>query len=271
MVETEIKFNGASVWWSLSDRTPERELREGFISIGLPELIPEKIENRQALKRALQSMYPEQRALIRPLKGIVGYALVRENADGAEMEYNQEVKALLAGNLLLTDPPDYHWAPELRARYQDECGFVTAAKLGGALVKACRGLGGIPLRPRGGFYWIPEENMDRWRAVAKVAEDSHSGNTISVMRTTADEESVDAICDALIHEVETNLSQIEEKLDSGDLGERALTTQKLEVTQLDAQVRKFEKILGRTLDSLRDHVEVVEAHATMAVLAAVGG
>lgn len=269
MIEKEIKYNGVCVWWSLCDRTSEEELRQGFQALGRAELIPERIDDRYALQRALQSLYPDRRALVRPLgRGVVGYALVHEDPNGTEMEYQEELRAALLNGQLLISPAEHSAREELTTRYREERNFVTASKLGGVLVRAARALSGISLRSRGGFYWIPEQNLEKWRAIAQVVEDAHGSNRISMMRTTTDEDSVDSVCDSLIAQVQSGLAQVEEKLATGDLGKRGLRTQQAEAKELDRLVQKYEKILGRTLDSLRTQTAQVEAQASMAVLMA---
>ena len=82
---------------------------------------------------------------------------------------------------LFSNPLDHPLRETIRQSYLVEKNLVTAAKLGGILVNACRELKGIPLRPRGGFYWIPEANKARWEQIVGVVEKSNIANTTYCM------------------------------------------------------------------------------------------
>ena len=170
-VEKKVKYNGITVFWSLSDGTNIDLLRKGFEDIGWSHLLPETQEDSQALRRSLVHHFPGKRTLIRPLKGIVGYAVVHEDPDGKEMEYNEEVRMGLVDGKLFSNPMEHPLREAIAETYQFEKKLVTAAKLGGVLVRAARELSGIPLRPRGGFYWIPDSKADDWERIVNVAFD----------------------------------------------------------------------------------------------------
>ena len=79
MIKKEIKYNGTLTYWSLTEGTNRESLRAGFTALNKPHLLPEVLEDSQALRRSMQKHFGgSNRVLIRPLDGIVGYEVVRE-------------------------------------------------------------------------------------------------------------------------------------------------------------------------------------------------
>ncbi len=270
-VEKKIKYNGITVFWSLTDGTNIEVLRDGFEEIGWLHLLPEVQEDSQALRRALAHHFPGKRTLIRPLKGIVGYAVVNEDASGDEMEYDEEVRMGLVDGKLFSNPMDHPLREAVSDTYRFEKKLVTAAKLGGVLVRAARELNGIPLRPRGGFYWIPDSSAEKWEQIVDVVERARSGNVTWKMKTTTDENTVEAVCDSLVIQVENQLAKLESDLEEGELGKRALKTREKDAQELDSLVANYEEILGKTLEGLRSRASEVESAACVALLEAMAG
>ena len=268
MIKKEIKYNGITVFWSLVDGTNRLLLGQGLEDLGCAHLIPEPRNDSQALGRAIRTQFPSKRTLIRPLQGMTGYAVVHENPNGQEMEYEEEVRFGFINDELFSNPLDHPLRETIRQSYLVEKNLVTAAKLGGILVNACRELKGIPLRPRGGFYWIPEANKARWEQIVGVVEKSNIANTTYCMKTTTDKTTLDAVCDSLVAQVENKLSQLETDLEDGELGKRGLRTREKEAQELDDLVGTYEGILGKTLTSLRERAEEVESAASIAILEA---
>lgn len=267
-VEKKVQFNGFTTFWGLTDRTNADTLRENLDAIGLGDLLPDVRDDGPALKRAIRRYYPGKHTLVRELPGIVGFAVVQEETAGAEMEYEEEFRVGLADGMLFTNPMDHPSREGIRAAYQEEKNIIPAAKIGGLLVRVANRLSGIRLRPTGGFYWLPNTSRDTWEQVCGAVEASNRENVIWHMRTTTDERTVDAVCDSLTIQVESRLEKLEEELAEGALGERALRTRENEAQELDALVKTYEGILGKTLKGLRARADAVEQSACLAILEA---
>tara|TARA_R100001594_G_scaffold29905_1_gene55735 strand:- start:1839 stop:2654 length:816 start_codon:yes stop_codon:yes gene_type:complete len=268
MIEKSIDYNGSIVYWSLSDGTNIHLLRQGLQDIGRAHLIPETRVDLQALQRSIREAFPGKRTLVRPLSGKPGYAVVHEHSGGTEMEYEEEVRFAVVANEIFCSESNHPKLAFIEDEYQNQKDLVTANKLGGVLVKACQELQGIPLRNRGGLYWIPEANRLKWEEIVRVVERCNIRNTTSLVKTTTDKKTLDAVCDSLVHQVSKKLENLETSLEEGELGKRGLKTREREAQELDDLVQTYEKILGKTLTSLRDRASDVESAASMALLEA---
>ncbi len=269
--EMSVKHNGMIVFWSLTDGTSISKLRDGFESIGRQDLIPETQNDGQALKRAVQQNFPSRNKIIRPLKGCVGFAVVHEEetieSDGQrKLAHEEELRVAITGGTIISNPSHHVCMPAIEEAFQVERHQVTAAKLGGILVKACVGLSGIPLRPRGGAYWIPNAKADQWEDVVRVIEEANPSNRVFKVRTSTDPDSVDTVCHSLVTEVEKQLENLSESLHTEDLGKRALQTKVSSAMGLKTLVSEYEEILGKTLTKLQQKAEEVHASASVALI-----
>ena len=270
-IEKQIKHNGVTVYWSLVDGTKISKLRDGFESIGRVDLLPETQNEGQALKRAISRNFRSRNKIIRPLKGVVGFAVVDESetilpSGQRKLVHEEELRIAVSGGVMLSNPSDHPAIPQIKSLFAEERTQVTAAKLGTILVKACNQLSGIPLRPRGGFYWIPNSKAAEWEAIVNVVEQAEPRNTTWRMKTTTDQETLNAVCDSLVIEVEKKLENLSESLHEEELGKRALKTKEKTAIELGDLVEEYEEILGRTLQDLRDKATEVQSAASVALL-----
>lgn len=270
-IDKSVKFNGQTVFWSLRNGTHLSKLKEGFESIGRGDLLPEVQNDSQVLKRAISKNFPGRNKVIRPLKGVAGFAILDEtevldSAGQKDLDLSTELRIAISGNVILANPSDHPKVSAIGMDYLYEKDRITAAKLGGVLVTACSQLSGIPLRPRGGFYWMPNSSVDEWEEVVNVVEQANPQNSIWRMKTTTDEDTVDAVCDSLIIEVEKQLEVLSESLHSEELGKRALKTKQNTAIELKGLVSRYEGILGKTLKSLKEKADEVHSSASVALL-----
>ena len=278
-IEKEVKQNGVIVWWSLTDGTNVNLLREGFEDLDLGHLVPEVSENSQALKRSLRTHFPGRDKLIRPIRGACGFAVVQEDDSGKEMEYDEVLRVVVANisnavpdaaehvrHQVVTNPLDHPFRSAIHESYLFEKELIPAASLGKVLVQACREISGIPLRPRGGMYWIPKASVESWDKIVAVVENANRGNKTWKMKTSTDPESIQAVCDSLMIQVENQLATMEEELQGGELGKRALETREQAAKNLDSLCKTYEGILSLTLEDLRGRVQSVETAACNAIL-----
>ena len=265
----EIEYNGACVYWSLSDGTPIDVVEQGFKALGLVGFLPRMTNDAGALARALRTHFPSSRTLLRSIDGSKGYAVVHEHDDKGvgKMQYREEVRVSFdsAGGLTFT-PANPLFDMGVRESYRVESGKMSAAKLGTVLVRCAQSMGGIPLRPRGGFYWMPEGKMGKWAQVAEIVAGANRGNKSYALKTTADVETLSAVSDALKAQVTKRLEAVEASLQSDDSGRRALASKEKEARALDELMQDYEAVLGEALDDLRDRAEEAEAAAAMAIL-----
>tara|TARA_R110002012_G_scaffold9854_7_gene45838 strand:+ start:5488 stop:6333 length:846 start_codon:yes stop_codon:yes gene_type:complete len=277
MIEKTIKYNGILTHWSLSDNSDRQILKVGFEDLGLAELIPSPKNDTQALLRALNKVFSKQDVVIKTVRGTSGYKVCGRQDLGGKTRYTEALKVTFDSSGYLQyeeNEVDTSVRFESWVRFQLESEFnvqkklVSGAVLGTVLSNAARKLGGISMRPRGGFYWIPKTSKARWKEIAGVISLAFHKNTVSCIQTTTDSDTLDAICVALVSQVESKLGQLETSMEEGELGKRALQTREREAQELDSLVQNYEGILGKTLTSLRDRAEEVESSASLAILEA---
>ena len=275
VVTKNVKYNGLTMFWSLCDSTPLEPLREGLTDIGRADLVPEKTEEGDALKRALHFVFRDRRTLVRPLERMRGaYAVVLEDAAALgdeKMQYEEAFKVACIDGDLVFNPDDTEYRFQVERAFQEQQKILPASKLGGVLTKAIMSLQGIPLRPRGGMYWLSEEKLDEWNDIVDVIQGAHQGNSVLGMRTTTDTGTLDAVCFSLTTQVEKMLETLTDDLESGDLGKRALQSREDRARELDSFIQDYETILGKSLQELRDRAGEAESAAAVALLAVLGG
>ena len=92
------------------------------------------------------------------------------------------------------------------------------------------------------------------------------GNAIYRLRTVFDLEAVRAVRDAVSHEVDAAARKLAEEMDSGELGEEALSARKRHAQGLRERVSMYEGILGETLEQLRQAISDAEEAVCLASL-----
>lgn len=275
LIEKKIKYNGLITFWSLTDDSKRQILKDGFEALGMAELIPSPKNDTQALLRALNTVFKKNDTVIKTVRGTSGYKVCgSQDLHDGKTRYVEALKVTFDGNgELQYETNDVQTSLSfggmekwyLEAEFSKQKTLVSGGSLGTILSSACRSLGGIALRPRGGSYWIPQSQKAKWESIVGVVSDSCVRNTVSCIGTTTDTSTMEAICTALVAQVESKLEQLDRDLDDDSLGKRALATREREARELDSLVVDYEKILGRTLKSLRERTEEVEARAALAI------
>lgn len=274
VVTKNVQLNGLTTFWSLCDHTPVGALSQGLEDIGRADLMPDLSRGTDALSRALHRAFSERRTLIRPLKGLTGYAVVLETpAELADekMEYEEAFKVgCVVGKHLIFNPEDTEHKFMVEREFQKQLEIVPASKVGGMLTKAVRSLEGISMRPKGGMYWVPEKHLDTWNAIADVVHKASADNYVLGMTTIQDANSLETVCFSMTHQVERMLETLTNDLENGDLGKRALKSRERQAQELDDFLHTYEGVLGRSLSELRNRTGEVEEAAGIALLAAMG-
>lgn len=278
----DLNLAGAIAYWSLSEGTDLEKLRTGFTEAGLAECVPDRLEDKPALRRALQHTFPSRSHRIHPLEGRKGFAVGRlvEQTDSNELVWEQELLVRLvypesaggAARLAIRSDNDV-LKTSIRRDFASEKERVPASRLGQMLVRAVESLKGISLRPSGGFYWLAEEDQERWQTIAATVEQVNHGNSMYLLKTTTDPDTLEAICDAVIHQVESKLDTLVADLgqiDEGDkpLGKRALETRRQTAEELHEFAERYEDLFDFNLQRLRDKADEVAATALVAIQSA---
>lgn len=265
-VTEHVPRAGAIVWWRLSGSTSFEHLEAVFARHGQSvDLLPATCGPSTALTRAMAD-HGSKRKLVRPLAD-KGRAIVAESAHEADLDYTIQVRARLDDqDYPVFDPPDHPLVPEIRQRFRDHLGLVSADDAGTWLVKVVTRLGGVRLRDTGGVYFIPYDVVPRWEALVAAVHEAtgHRINGVPALRT---EDAVGSILDALQQEAEKAAAEMEAELEQGELSPRMAGHRQRRTETIEAKVTRYEGLLGQSVEGLRERLErlrgVLAAQAMM--------
>jgi hypothetical protein len=152
------------------------------------------------------------------------------------------------------------------------------------IVPWCRG---VATRSRGGSYYIMKgQYLDRMIQVAKSLEQASivqqtevtvGGTPINIAKVVqggrvilkpevASTAAVEILIDNVISECDRTCDQLSEKLQEGNLGQRALTTQKEVAEDIAAKLKEYESLLGMNLQDVRNRISEITTGIGMAEL-----
>jgi hypothetical protein len=269
MVESPLRMGGAVTFWTLGELTSRALLLEGLVAAGFGDQVPEPRPPAGALKDALQQVMGGPTTLIRPLKSKDGFCIVQEQRGNQINNYQQTLVARIEpATLHITFAPYDDRAQAVVDAFNAHLGLLRPAQVSAALVAVLDRLGGTRLRPTGAIYWLPEDRLPAWQAVAQAVEQAGVGrpHAVYILRHQLDEDAIRAVRDAIVAEVSTEAQRIDLEVSSGDLGERALDHRKAQAEALRAKIRQYEAILGIGLQSLHQAVDQAEQAACKATI-----
>lgn len=264
---------GAIVWWRLSGRTGHDYLVSALTEAGVDEnVIPFAVAPGEALSRAIRSC-ADKRILARPLGRNAGWALVRETVENEDLEYETLLKAKLdkAGDTakLQVDSVDLPLVAKVQTAYHYALSGLTTQDISTWLSRTVMPhLNAVALRKGGGIYFIPRDRMADLRRVTEglnVANPDHDVYEVPAMHS---EEAVRAVMDAVIAEADVDLEFMENEFERGDLGERALRNRQSKCGRMLTKLDAYERLLGQSMDNVRDRVERFQAEVVTAAMMA---
>lgn len=269
----KVKVDGSVCFWSLSDKTDRSLLEIGLRSIGMEDLMPPVRPSPAILRDALQQACGDARTLIRPLGDRRGFAVVEEqrgtNNNGYSERFTVKTKDVANGLGLEFNGDYYKDADKVRLACAEWHGIASSDQVANVLVKAVAMLKGISLRPSGAIYWVPGTAVDTWTKLGAVIEmASSSASKIYRISHDFDDAAVRAVCDAVIHEIETDTERIEEDVLGGELGERALEGRQREAENMRSKVLIYQDLLAVGLGGLTSNLDKLEQTIATATLQA---
>jgi len=274
MQEAIINVQGAVTFW----RTAESEyeaLKSALHAAGFGFLTPEVSTPKRSLKLAIREVCGQSgTTMIRPLEQSYGYTIVDEERHEWSNDYSNERSFVLdidSGTLTMSPQDNPELMQSVAEAYVRNLSHVPPIALSNIMVKAVDAMNGVALRDRGGVYWLPQDSVRKWKQLAAAVEKAsvkEDATTIYMMHTQADDECLRAVKDGIIHEMGIELEKITEAIDSGKLGKRALKSKEKAAVGLRDKLTGYETILGETLNTVRQSIEVAETRAAEAALVA---
>ena len=254
MIESHLDVGGGVVFWSLAEWTHRGRLTSELTALDLEALVPDPRPAPAALRAALDDVFGGPRVLIRPLASRDGFAVVREDRGLAANQYQTDLTARVTTGdppTLMFDPWDSR-AVCVQGAYRAQLGRVSAGQMSASLVRIIESMGGTRLRPSGAIYWLPGHRLDEWARIATAVEQAADGalSSVYVLRHRLDHDSVRAVRDAVVTEVQAEAMRIRDDVLAGELGGRALETRQRQAGDLRNKVVLYEELLNVGLKGL---------------------
>jgi hypothetical protein len=260
------KACGRIVFWKLAGPVNRDALAAALLAEGSPIKPPESTSPTVALHRAVDAVAAKANAQTHGTRdkwAIVGRAHEETNERGKkQLVYDVITKATLEGGRPRVEGPH---AEAIQTAFEEELRQLAPADLGAWYCKVIDRLGAVALRESGGFYFLPQDVAPKWEAVQRAVAAS-SRHVISAIPALRSAEAVDAILTAIAADTEAACTKIATEI-QGDLGRRALESRERETAELLARVERYEHLLGRKLDALRDATRSTRAAVATAMLA----
>lgn len=265
MIARHLTVGGGVCFAQWSKGTNRQVIRSRFTELGLTNFIPEDRTPMSCLRAALDDTFQppskDVRYVVRPTKGDTpGFAVVEEHPDKATAgsDWGTVVATCTMDDdeRVELDPFDAEKRAAIRTHMASSAEWYTTTAVSKSFVRLIEHFGGVTLRDAGGVYWLNDDVLDRWAAVADAfeqaspTEEDKPKNKIHVLRVVADEQMVRAVGDALTAEVESTLATIENELAAGELKESACETRLRRTGKLMEKVRRYETAFGEHLSKL---------------------
>jgi len=278
MSNPQFSISGGVVFWSLGGGTDWQTMFDGLTAAGFQKECADRVTIPEALKSALLDLFGQKRVLVRPLPAGNGYAVVDESASSSKtLEYNARVVCkwpLAVRNVSAQDIVVEQGTTEDRLRIYDavqgQLDIAPHNKVAASLVAIVGKLGGVPLKPNGGIYWIPERAMSSWASAVSVIERSGAGNQVFTARTAMDDDAIRAVVSAVRTEIGTEIAALAEQALTGGDGKRSMSSRQAKAERLLARVTDYEQLLGVTLQELKDGIETATACVVSIAAASMG-
>ena len=263
---------GAIVYWSLSGAVQHDALEREWRAAGFTVITVVDPPNPQtACLRAINEERNERsRRLRRPLEGHKGHALVDEDANDRDLEYQvvTTVEVDAVGRIVVeTDDPVLK--ARIEAAYERHLfSELSTSDVSGWIVgRLLPRVDAVALRSTGGFYFIPQTYLALWRRMASALREcsNHAFYEVPAMHT---EEAIDAILASVTSEASSLAERMWNDIAKGDCGGRALETRAADADAMHSKVERYEKLLGLALPDLQASLTNLKANLGAAALKA---
>ncbi len=268
VVEDGTQIAGAVVWWSLSGSVDADDLQDAcqnkvFSQPGLPS--PETV-----VLRAARHLTANKRQNVRPGFQRGTYVFLQE-IPATEGHKGVDVENLVHLSVEYVDEkPEYKIVPfqtddsiEADARaylaqaIRDKCKIMEklyfAEDISAWLLEMLSTvIGAVGLRDRGGFYFVPRDQLEYWRELTGVLKSvsNHRFFEIPAMRT---EEAVEAILTATRAEFQEKLQETEQYL-QGKVSTRGLNAYERALEEMSLKAKRYAGLLGVALPDIEARV-----------------
>jgi hypothetical protein len=275
--ESAASIAGAVVWWELSGSVATDKLEEAAALEGLPEhLCPAPPSAVVALSRAASKCLEHNRQLVRPLRTrgeweIVEEALVRDEETGRDRTRHERLASGWIDrdsgkpNIAVHSARAQPLASAILSNFEVQRGQLSGSDAFAWFIDCAeRGCSAVPLRQRGGFYFIPRDELELWDVVERTVRlcSSHELRRIPAMRT---DDAVEAVLASVRAEAEALFKELEAYM-AGEVSSKGVNACQRRVAQARAKLDKYAALLGVALLDLVDRAQLLQGAAAAAAL-----
>jgi hypothetical protein len=254
-VKDESETTGLVTLWQLSGDVSLDRLRPLWVAAGLDEsLLPSYASDTVALTRAAKSLQG-QRILVRkdPRPG-GGWCVVREHASTSDgLTFAAGVRVLVKDGEIVVERETYSEeetrivGDQVRAAYAHARSSLFTVDVSAWLVKLADKFRAVALVDRGGTYFVPRQEVNRWRAAKAALEgcSSHAVYTFPAMRSA---DAVKALVEAVGREARSLVESCEGEMAAGEgIGLRAARNRIVEIDALKTKLAQYEELVGQKM------------------------
>jgi hypothetical protein len=256
---------GAIVWWDLTGEVDLMEMEDAWLDKGGAEaLLPAIPSVEVCAKRAADSAVSTKRELVRQIRR-GAWDFLKESVVGDDVE-NEHLEHSVAVRIrIVKDTDDGEKRPQITAageqwdilrdeiarQYNHYRGSLIASDISSWLLWMLnKEILAVSLRQRGGFYFIPADQIPAWKMISETIRSvsSHQMYEIPAMRA---EDTVAAVLTAVRKEAEATMQEMEDYL-MGDVSTKGLNAIDRKTADVQAKVAKYAELLGVALPDLQE-------------------
>jgi hypothetical protein len=278
--ETLLKHAaGRIVFWTNSGDVTVDAFSKALIEAGSFAVAPDAPSALVALHRAVENVAKTLGHLDVHHKGRGEWAIVsnpREVDDlqtGKALVYAVRVSAKVVytgddkNRVASIEVSEGEGAQLIRDAFDAAKGLLAPSDIGSWLCEKLTKLDAVPLRGSGGVYFLPHPSVVKCEKITSAIKAStrHTVSAIPAMRTA---DAIDAILQAVTADTQATCDKIAADVADGSLGAKALASREKVAAELLERSERYEGILGKRLDALRDAIGLTRAAVATALLAA---
>lgn len=220
-----------------------------------------------ALRRAVQSV-ADSKLVARSLKARKGVAVLPIKVDEHVIKANGESVSFHVGPRgVYSEPRGHELTAEIDDKYNEVYAALDPADIVGALSDFIQKAGGVPMNSAGGMYYLSPADTEVWRKAAKALE--HYGWKVYAIPFMRDAENISMVVDYVVRSIAKEIQAIDQELhgDKADkLRESTVTRRHAELSNLRKKAASYERLLGVSLDKLRDACNAAATEAGAAAI-----
>jgi hypothetical protein len=276
VTNVESEKCGAIVMWSLDGAVPYTALQKAWEDSGLePDDCP-SAPGASATLRSVLAKFAKGRRIVRPVQEGT-FALLAEARTGDEenpLDHETVVVVRLSGDSELEFKGNREVAEQINEAFTNERENLGVTEFSMWLTTMVAGrCNGVPLRPRGGVYFVPADRIEVLEKISKVVEDVSSHKVYSIQALKS-EDAVEAVIDAVNRETEEAINAIVEEAGAGELVQttknRTVRSVRIREERLKVAADKlesYERLLGVKSEAVRKRLEDAMSMLALIVMA----